>query len=101
MAHRVVWLRAAEQDLDAIADYIADDSPAYASAVVQKMLAAAANLAEFPLIGKAVPEWSDKTIRELLVYTYRLIYRIDNDSVLVLAVIHGARLLPDVLRERR
>jgi toxin ParE1/3/4 len=48
-----------------------------------------------------VPEWSDKTIRELLVYTYRLIYRIDNDSVLVLAVIHGARLLPDVLRERR
>jgi toxin ParE1/3/4 len=51
MAHRVVWLRAAEQDLDAIADYIADDSPAYASAVVQKMLAAAANLAEFPLIG--------------------------------------------------
>jgi len=96
-----VWLRAAEQDLDAIADYIAHDSPAYASAIVQKMLAAATNLAEFPLIGKAVPEWSDTTIRELLIYTYRLIYRINKDSVLVLAVIHGARLLPDVLRERR
>jgi toxin ParE1/3/4 len=38
-----------------------------------------------------VPEFRDKSIRELLVYSYRLIYRIENQRISILALIHGRR----------
>jgi plasmid stabilization system protein ParE len=45
-----------------------------------------------------VPELRDPSVRELIIGRYRLIYEIDEETVNVLAVIHGARLLRDVLR---
>jgi len=38
MAHRVAWSRRALQDVEAIADYIAADSPTYAGIVVKKVV---------------------------------------------------------------
>lgn len=96
----VVWLEAALDDLDAIADYISQDSPAFASVVVQKALSAARDLCGSARVGRRVPEWDDDTLRQRLVYSYRLIYRIEPEKVVVLAVIHGARLLPDELKDR-
>ena len=43
----VVWSPEALEDVDAIAAYIARDSIFYAAAVVEKMLAAAADLNRF------------------------------------------------------
>lgn len=100
MAHSVEWLPAAIDDLDAIASYIASDSPKYASVVVEKMLRIAADLADFPLMGRKVPEWDDPSVREWIIYSYRLIYHVTATKVLVLAVIHVARLLPDDIRGR-
>jgi len=40
-----------------------------------------------------VPKFGDEHIRERFVYSYRLIYRIREHQVLVVAVIHGKRLL--------
>lgn len=94
MAHVVVWLHAAIDDLESIRAYIAEDSPTYARAVVRGLLSAARLLADFPLMGRVVPEWQTETVRERIVYPYRLIYRVSADRVDVLAVIHGARLLP-------
>lgn len=82
-------------DLDAIAAYVAADSPTYAAGVVGEMLATAAKLREFPELGRRVPEWNDDRIRERFVYSYRLIYRLVPDAIQVIAVIHGARTLPD------
>ncbi len=96
----VVWLKAALDDLDAIAEYIAEDSPSFASAVVQKALTASRNLSRFPTFGSQVAEWGDENLRQLLVYSYRIIYRIELDKVVILAVIHGARLLPDEVKDR-
>ena len=42
-----------------------------------------------------VPEYSVERIREAIEYSYRLIYLGENDSIYVLAVIHGALPLPD------
>ena len=100
MAHTVAWLPDAVADLETIARYIAVDSPAYAAVVVERITLAARTLAEFPEIGRIVPEWNDESIRERIVYSYRLIYRHRAEDVLVLAVIHGARLLPDESREQ-
>jgi plasmid stabilization system protein ParE len=52
-------------------------------------------IASNPLSGRKVPEYDSEVIRELIEQPYRIIYRIKHDQMDVLAVIHGARLLPD------
>jgi toxin ParE1/3/4 len=102
MAYQVSWLPGAIDDLDAIAAYIAADSPAHAAAVVARMLSCAAELPLFPRSHRCVPELADGRVRERDVYSYRLIFRVREaeQSIEVLAVVHGARLLPDEIRER-
>jgi addiction module RelE/StbE family toxin len=97
----VVWLAQALDDLDAIAEYIVADSTRYAAAVVERFLTAAQDLAQFPRMGPSVPEWNDPSYRQRIIYSYRLIYRLREDRAEILAVIHGARLLPDDLRLRQ
>jgi plasmid stabilization system protein ParE len=96
----VVWSPEALEDVDAIAAYIARDSVFYAAAVVEKMLMAAANLNHFPEAGRIVPELNQPDIRERFVYSYRLIYRVELERILVTAVIHGKRLLDDEAANR-
>lgn len=93
MAYRVVWSSKAVEDVDAIAAYIARDSPSYAAAVVRKILDTTRLLLECPLAGKVVPEFSDETIREKFAYTYRVIYQIQDEVVIVAAVVHTKTLL--------
>ena len=38
-----------------------------------------------------VPELSDSSIREIFVYSYRLVYRIEDNRISILALIHGRR----------
>lgn len=97
MDYRVSWSPAALDDVDAIAEYINRDSPAYTRAVVNKILDAAGNLKAFPNAGRIVPELDDEAIRECFVYSYRLIYRIQDNEVLIVAVVHGRRLLEPLL----
>ena len=93
MAHRVDWSRRALQDLESIAEYIAADSPTYAGIVVKKILFQAKTLANFPRAGRKVPEFDDDNMRELIVYSYRIIYRLQGDVIVIAAVIHGKRIL--------
>lgn len=50
-------------------------------------------LSRFPRSGRKVPEFDDDNIRELLAYSYRIVYRVQDNEVLVSAVIHGKRTL--------
>lgn len=98
MDYHIAWSPEALADVEAIASYIARDSAAYAQAVVEKVLETARNVREFPLVGRIVPELGQETIRERFVYSYRLIYRIRNDTITIAAVIHGRRLLGSLRR---
>ncbi len=93
MARRVDWSRRALRDLESIAEYIAADSPTYAGIVVENVVNQTKTLAKFPLAGRKVPEFDDENIRELLIYSYRIIYRLQADTVMIAAVIHGKRIL--------
>ena len=93
MAHRVVWSPRAVRDLEAIADYIAEDSPAYASVVVRSIVSQTKRLARFPRSGRKVPEFDDENIREVLAYSYRIVYELKPREVTIAAVIHGKRIL--------
>ena len=96
MAYRVVWSPRALDDVESIASYIARDSTAHASAVVTKIIRATRTLRRFPFAGRIVPEFEDETLRERFVYSYRIIYRIQAQTVTVAAVIHGRRMLEAV-----
>ena len=93
MDYQVDWSPEAIEDVEAIAEYISRDSEFYAGAVVSKILELARNLPQFPGAGRVVPELGDENTRERFVYSYRLIYRIERERILVVAVIHGRRLL--------
>ena len=51
------------------------------------------SLSQFPESGRIVPEIDDPAIRERFVYSYRVIYRVATDRLLIVAVVHGRRLL--------
>jgi plasmid stabilization system protein ParE len=93
---KIVWSPEAAEDLEAIAEYISRDSEFYARAVVTKIVDTAKGLPAFPWIGRVVPELGDNSIRERFVYSYRLIYRVENERILIVAVIHGRRLIEPI-----
>ena len=99
MARRVAWTEAAWRDLEHIADYLAEDSPGYAAAFVRRVRDQAGSLEEMAERGRMVPEVDEPGVRELIVGSYRLIYGIHDESVFVLALIHGARDLATLWEE--
>jgi toxin ParE1/3/4 len=86
--NRVIWSASALADVEAIAAYIARDSEHYASVVVERMLEAAAALSDLAERGRVVPELADSSIREVFVYSWRLIFRVQPNVITVLTVVH-------------
>ena len=93
MALKLEWSEEALEDIESIATYIEKDSPTYAKSVVSKFFEKAEILQEFSELGRKVPEFNDTTIREIFVYSYRLIYKLSKETVLLVAIVHGKRLL--------
>jgi toxin ParE1/3/4 len=50
-------------------------------------------LTRFPRSGRKVPEFDDENTRELIAYSYRIIYTLEPKQVTIAAVIHGRRML--------
>ena len=63
----------------------------YAKKVSQEIVEKSEKLNSFPEIGRIVPEIGDSNIRELIIYSYRLIYEIFPNRIEVLALIHSKR----------
>jgi len=94
---RVHWTQNAIEHLVNIYEYIALNSPTYANRMVDRITHRLEQIADQPLSGREVPEYQTEDIRELIEKPYRIIYRIKANQIDVLAVIHGARLLPEEL----
>jgi addiction module RelE/StbE family toxin len=87
---KVHWTITAEGHLDAIFNYIAQNSPEYAKRIVDRITRRSQQIAEYPLSGRRVSEYDFNQIREVIEGSYRIIYHIKSDQVDVLAVIHSA-----------
>jgi len=94
---RVVWTDEAQAHLDGIYQYIARDAPVYAQRVVDQLTRRSEQLIHHPQSGRMVPEYEDRQLRELIVFPYRLVYRIRPDRLDIIAVFHGAQRLPESL----
>ena len=91
----VYWTENAIGHLANIYDYIFLNSPTYAKGVVDRITRRSSQIADSPFSGRMVPEYQLPELRELIEKPYRIIYRIKRNQIDVLAVIHGARLMPD------
>jgi toxin ParE1/3/4 len=99
---RVRWTTPAWQDVEQQARFIARDSPRYAIVIQREAQAAASSLRQFAKRGRIVPERDDERLRELIVgNSYRLIYRLADDEVHVIAFVNAARDLDALLSRTR
>ncbi|MCA9647919.1 MAG: type II toxin-antitoxin system RelE/ParE family toxin [Myxococcales bacterium] len=87
------WTERAVADLIAIGDYIAHDNPDAARSWVERLRERANTASELPSAGRIVPEIGRDDIREVLVRTYRIVYRVIPDEIVVLTVFEGHKLL--------
>ncbi|MBI2354135.1 MAG: type II toxin-antitoxin system RelE/ParE family toxin [Deltaproteobacteria bacterium] len=87
--------QAAERDVEAIWDYIADDSPENATAFILRLEEQIGMLEQFPERCPLIPENEllGTAYRHLLHGAYRTIFRITGRTVIILRIIHGSRLL--------
>jgi len=95
VARKIEWTQKARDDLRGIYHFIAQDSKRYAQIQVEKIQNSISYLADSPLMGRTIPEFPHLPYRELLSGNYRALYRYDEkqDRILILAVVHGKRLL--------
>jgi addiction module RelE/StbE family toxin len=90
----IIWTDHALDDVNEIADYIAEDSLKYAIITIESFFERTQILKKNLQSGRMVPEMQEENIRELIEGNYRIIYKIISETrIEILTVIHGARLL--------
>ena len=86
----------AEEDLEAIWLYIAEDNPSVADRVLDTFQEKFRLLGKHPQMGRSRKDLGE-TLRSLPVEKYVVIYRYRDECVEIIHVIHGARDIPSLL----
>ena len=97
----IVWAEPALSDLDAIADYIALESPLAASRFVRRVLDHVDQLADYPESGSRPQELKRSRYRQIVEPPCRVFYRYDGQKVIILHVMRAERLLRTALLASR
>lgn len=90
---KIIWTESALQDLKSIHDYISQDSKIYADRFIEKIIIRTEQLENFPKSGRIVPEFDLPIIRELIEGSYRIVYKINVENILITRIHHSARIL--------
>lgn len=85
----VIWSGRALDDLKQIHAFIALDSSFQADKVVKEITDKTNHLVQFPSMGRFVPELAGSGVRELIAYSYRILYYAEKERVNILAIVHG------------
>lgn len=88
---KIVWTENSVQDLLNIKLYIEQDAVERSESWVTELLEAGEGLSIFAERGRIVPEFNQKDLRELLIGNYRLVYRLQPDSIEIITVFEGHR----------
>lgn len=96
---KIIWSIPSFLDLDNIKNYIKKDSIYYANSFICKIINFTEKLENFPEIGRIVPEYNNKELKEIIYKNYRIIYKIDYNkkNIYILAIIHASRDLKKVI----
>jgi plasmid stabilization system protein ParE len=87
----IIWSKPASEDLRLIHQYIAHGSKHYATRVIQDIANKVENLINLPRLGRVVPEIGEQNVREIAVYSYRIMYELIGDTIYIHGVFHKRR----------
>lgn len=87
----VKWSPVAKADLKEIYAFIKKDSQFYAQKVANEIIAKSEALETFPNMGRVVEELNDPNLREIIAFSYRLIYQVSIDGIEIVALVHSRR----------
>lgn len=100
----VLLTEGAEQDLEAIHDYISNfDCVAHANEVLDALMVVVESLSEFPQRGsypKELVSLGIKEYRQTFFKLYRVIYRVTGSQVIIYLIADGRRDMQSVLARR-
>ena len=90
---QVRLLKIAEEDFTEIISFIAADNPNAAEAIANKIEKNLINLSENPFLGRVPRDIDIKTLgyRYLIVQNYILFYTVEEKTILIHRILHGAR----------
>ena len=92
---------AARRDLLAAVQWIAKDNPAAARALRDAVVRAAEGIGEHSQLGTLRPDLAEAPYRFVILtgFPYVIVYNADRRPPLIVRILHGARDLPEVLRD--
>ena len=90
---KVIWTEKAMERLGAIEDHIAEDNSVAAERFIERLIERGESLSKFPSLGRLVPEMPRGQLRELIEGNYRIVYRVQRQTIEILTVFEGHRLL--------
>ncbi|MFP4443129.1 MAG: type II toxin-antitoxin system RelE/ParE family toxin [Spirochaetia bacterium] len=101
---KVIWTKPALNDLDEIFNYIASDSVDIAIKQYERIKETVKDIGTFPKQGRIIPELQNENItkfRDIIVNPWRMMYRIEENRILILAIIDGRRNIEESLMKRQ
>jgi toxin ParE1/3/4 len=99
MALPIRWAPKAAYQLEGIVEYIAQDSNRYAAIFARRVLQIVRAIPAHPDAGRVVPEYGNKNLREKFHLGYRIVYRLTPNTIEIVAICHGARLIEHALKD--
>jgi toxin ParE1/3/4 len=98
MGWQVIIAPSAQTDLAEIVRYIALHNSDAAARLGFELITRAESLADFPEMGRMVPEFRQPNLREIICRSYRIIHRLqrENERIQIVRFWHGARGFPHI-----
>jgi len=98
MAAHLIWSRVAQEYLKEIIGYIRKDNPSAAKSFSKLLIERTELLADFPEMGRVVPEQDDPRVREISYRSYRIVYRLSpaKNIIEITRLWHAARGEPEL-----
>jgi len=85
------WSVQANADVREIGRYIARDKPRASRAWINRLERKAIDASRVPMLGRIVPEIGRHDVREVFLRSYRIMYRVEEQRIVVVAIVHGSR----------
>lgn len=98
---KVIFTRAARQDLADIARYISSDNPGRARSYVEQLRSACLEIGQMPNAFELVEDANLPELRRRIFAPYLIFYRVEGTGINLVRILHGARDYLQILEPQR
>ena len=91
---KIEWSKISNYDILQIYSYIYQDSVYYAIKTINGIADFVIHLETFPYMGRKIPEYNQEDKRELIYKSYRIMYKVETNKIIIHRIWHSARNLP-------